>query len=91
MGDAELLIVLSAAAVLIVVTFFSSLRRKRRNRVDYWLPDGSRLKRKADRPFWFRYPDPVLSGIRLANFEVPITGVSGLLSLSRLPRLLGAA
>ena len=50
MSDAELVIVLSAIALLIVASFFSSLRRKRRNRVDYWLPDGSRVKRKADRP-----------------------------------------
>jgi hypothetical protein len=50
MSDAELVIVLCAAALLIVASFFSSLRRKRRNRVDYWLPDGSRVKRKADRP-----------------------------------------
>ena len=51
MSDAELLIVLCMAALLIVVTFFSSLRRRRRNRVDYWLPDGTRLKRKADGPY----------------------------------------
>jgi hypothetical protein len=50
MSDAELLIVLCAAALLIVATFFSTLRRMRRNRADYWLPDGTRLKRKADRP-----------------------------------------
>lgn len=51
MSDAELLIVLGAASVLIVATFFSSLRRKRRDTTDYWLPDGSRIRRpKADRP-----------------------------------------
>ena len=50
MSDAELIIVLCAAAFLIVVTFFSTLRRKRRYRVDYWLPDGTRAKRKADKP-----------------------------------------
>jgi hypothetical protein len=49
-SDAELLVVLCVAAVLIVATFFSSLRRMRRNRIDYWLPDGTRLKRKADKP-----------------------------------------
>jgi hypothetical protein len=49
-SDAELLVVLCVAAVLIVATFFSSLRRRRRNRIDYWLPDGTRLKRKADKP-----------------------------------------
>jgi hypothetical protein len=50
MSDQELVIVLGGAAILIVATFFSSLRRKRRSRVDYWLPDGTRLKRKADKP-----------------------------------------
>ena len=51
MSDAELVIVLGAAAVLVVATFFSSLRRRRRTGADYWLPDGSRVRRpKADRP-----------------------------------------
>ena len=50
MSDPGVLIVLGAAAVLILAVCFSSLRRRRRNGVDYWLPDGTRLKRKADRP-----------------------------------------
>ena len=50
MSDVELVVVLCAAALLIVALSLSSLRLKRRNRVDYWLPDGSRVKRKADRP-----------------------------------------
>jgi hypothetical protein len=50
MSDAELVIVLCGAAVLIIVTFFSTLRRMRRYRVEYWLPDGTRLKRKVDKP-----------------------------------------
>ena len=51
MSDSELLIVLGGAAVLILGTFFSTLRRNRRTRTDYWLPDGSRVRRpKADRP-----------------------------------------
>jgi hypothetical protein len=50
MSDAELVIVLGAAAILILATFFSTLRRKRPGRVDYWLPDGTRVKRKADKP-----------------------------------------
>ena len=50
MSDAELVIVLCAAALLIVASFFSSLRRKRRNRVDYWLRDGSRLSAKRIGP-----------------------------------------
>jgi hypothetical protein len=50
MSDVELVVVLCAAALLIVALSFGLLRRKRRNRVDYWLPDGSRVKRKADRP-----------------------------------------
>jgi len=51
MSDSELLIVLGGAAVLILATFFSTLRRNRRTRTDYWLPDGSRVRRpKADRP-----------------------------------------
>src|SRR4029077_8294555 len=28
----------------------SSLRRRRPNRADYWLPDGTRFQRKADKP-----------------------------------------
>jgi len=52
MSDSELLIVLGGAAVLILATFFSTLRRNRRTRTDYWLPDGSRVRRpKADRPW----------------------------------------
>jgi hypothetical protein len=50
MSNTGVLVVLCAAALLIVANFFFSLRRKRRNRVDYWLPDGTRLKRKADKP-----------------------------------------
>jgi hypothetical protein len=50
MSNGELVIVLSGAAVLIVANFLFSLRRRRRNRVDYWLPDGTRFKRKADKP-----------------------------------------
>ena len=50
MGDAELLIVLCGAALLILATFFSTLRRRRRIRTDYWLADGSRVKRKLDKP-----------------------------------------
>ena len=50
MSDAELVVVFCAAALLIVAVSFSSLRRKRRHRVDYWLPDGRKLKRKADKP-----------------------------------------
>jgi hypothetical protein len=49
MSDAELVIVLGAAAVLIVAAFFSTLRRKRRNPADYWLPDGSRIRRPKAR------------------------------------------
>jgi hypothetical protein len=45
MGDAELLIVLCGAALLIVATFFSTLRRRRRTRTDYWLPNGSKVRR----------------------------------------------
>jgi hypothetical protein len=48
MSDAELLIVLAAGAVLIVAVCLSSLARKRRSKSDYWLPDGTKLKRKAD-------------------------------------------
>jgi hypothetical protein len=44
------LLSLAVAALLIVANFFFSLRRRRRNRVDYWLPDGTRWKRKADKP-----------------------------------------
>jgi hypothetical protein len=50
MSDADLVIVLCGVAVLIVATFFGVLRRKRLTRADYWLPDGTRLKRKVDRP-----------------------------------------
>jgi hypothetical protein len=50
MSDAELVIVLVAAAILILTVCLSSLRRRRLNRADYWLPDGTRLKRKADGP-----------------------------------------
>jgi hypothetical protein len=50
MSNAELVIVLAAAAILILAVCLSSFRRKRRYRVDYWLPDGTRLKRKADGP-----------------------------------------
>jgi hypothetical protein len=53
MSDAELVIVLCGAAVLIVASFLGARRRKRLNSVDYWQPDGTRLKRlkrKADRP-----------------------------------------
>jgi hypothetical protein len=45
MGDAELLIVLCGAALLILATFFGTLRRRRHERTDYWLPDGSRVRR----------------------------------------------
>jgi hypothetical protein len=45
MGDPEPLIVLCGAALLILATFFSTLRRRRRARRDYWLPDGSRVRR----------------------------------------------
>ena len=47
MSDSELLIVLGGAAVLILATFFSTLRRNRRTRTDYWLPDGSRVRRPS--------------------------------------------
>jgi hypothetical protein len=50
MSDAELVIVLGAAAILILATFFSSLQRKKRFKVDYWLPDGTRIRCKADKP-----------------------------------------
>ena len=50
MSDAGVLIVLCVGALLIVANFFFSLRRRRPNRVDHWLPDGTRLKRKADKP-----------------------------------------
>jgi hypothetical protein len=50
MSNAGVLIVLCVAALLIVANFSFSLRRKRRSRVDYWLPDGTKLKRKADKP-----------------------------------------
>ena len=51
MSDAELLIFLGGAVALIAATFFSKLRRKRRHQSDYWLPDGSRVRRpKASRP-----------------------------------------
>jgi len=45
MSDSELLIVLGGAAVLILATFFSTLRRNKGTRTDYWLPDGSRVRR----------------------------------------------
>jgi LPXTG-motif cell wall-anchored protein len=45
MSDKELLLVLGAAAVLIIAAFFSTRRRKRLNSTDYWLPDGSRVRR----------------------------------------------
>jgi len=50
MSDAELVIVLVAAAILILTVCLSSLRRRRLNRADYWLPDGTRFKHKADKP-----------------------------------------
>ena len=50
MSDAELVIVLGAAAILILAVCLSSLRRRRPNRADYWLPDGTKFKRKADKP-----------------------------------------
>ena len=50
MSGVELVVVLCAAALLIVAVSFSSLLRKRRYGVDYWLRDGRRLKRKADKP-----------------------------------------
>ena len=50
MSDVELVVVLCAAALLIVALSFGLLRRKRRNRVDYWLPDGSRLSAKRIGP-----------------------------------------
>jgi hypothetical protein len=48
MSNAALLIVLAAAAVLIVAVCLTSLSRKQRSKSDYWLPDGTKLKRKAD-------------------------------------------
>ena len=42
MGDAELLKVLCGAALLIAD---SALTLKSRTRTDYWLPDGSRVRR----------------------------------------------
>jgi hypothetical protein len=50
MSNAGVLLSLAVAALLIVGNFFLSLRRKRRSRADYWLPNGTRLKRKADKP-----------------------------------------
>ena len=50
MSDAELVIVLVAAAILILTVCLSSLRQQRLDGADYWLPDGTRLKRKADGP-----------------------------------------
>jgi hypothetical protein len=49
MSNAGVLLSLAAAALLIVANFFFSLWRRRR-RGDYWLPDGTRWKRKADKP-----------------------------------------
>jgi len=49
MSNAGVLVVLCVAALLIVANFFFSLMRKRRNRVDYWLPDGTRLKPAPDK------------------------------------------
>ena len=56
MSDAELLIFLGGAVALIAATFFSKLRRKRRHQSDYWLPDGSRVRRQ-------RRVGPELSGV----------------------------
>jgi len=50
MSEAQLLIVLCVAAILVLAVFFSSLKRRRRTSVDYWLPDGTRHKGKADKP-----------------------------------------
>jgi hypothetical protein len=48
MSSAGVLVVLGVAALLIVANFSISLRRKRRSQSDYWLPDGTKLRRKAD-------------------------------------------
>ena len=40
-------------AAVVFVYFFFLLRRRRHNRVDYWLPDGTSFKRKADKPLLF--------------------------------------
>jgi LPXTG-motif cell wall-anchored protein len=45
MSDKELLLVLGAAAILIIAAYFSTRRRKKLNSADYWLPDGSRVRR----------------------------------------------
>jgi hypothetical protein len=45
MSDKELVLVLGVAAILIIAAFFSSRRQKRLNSTDYWLPDGSRVRR----------------------------------------------
>jgi hypothetical protein len=50
MSDVQILVVLCAAALLILAVSFSSLKRSRCTGVDYWLPDGTKLKRKADKP-----------------------------------------
>jgi hypothetical protein len=49
MSNAGVLVVLCVAALLIVANFFFSLMRKRRSRADLWLPDGTKLKKKANR------------------------------------------
>jgi hypothetical protein len=50
MSDVQILIGLCVAALLVLAVSFSSLKRIRRTSVDYWLPDGRRLKRKAGKP-----------------------------------------
>ena len=49
MSNAGVLVVLGVAALLIVANFSFSLLRRRPSRSDYWLPDGTKLRRKADR------------------------------------------
>jgi hypothetical protein len=49
MSDVQTLLVLCGAALLILAIVFSSLQRTKRARVDYWLPDGTKLKRKAEK------------------------------------------